>query len=50
MRVLITGSTGFIGRALVAYLLAKKQHEVFAFVRKSSKRSLIPQGMEFKSS
>lgn len=46
MKILVTGATGFIGRALVAYLLAQKKHEVISFVRKSSKRSLIPPGTE----
>lgn len=42
-RILVTGSTGFLGRALVASLSAKK-YNVTAFLRPSSSESLIPQG------
>ena len=42
-RILVTGSTGFLGRALLASLSAKK-YNVTAFLRPSSSESLIPQG------
>lgn len=41
-RILVTGSTGFLGRAIVASLSAKK-YNVTAFLRPSSAESLIPQ-------
>ena len=42
-RILVTGSTGFVGRALIASLASKKC-KVTAFMRESSAESLIPQG------
>lgn len=35
MRVLVTGGTGFVGRALVAQLVAQESHEVLALTRQS---------------
>jgi nucleoside-diphosphate-sugar epimerase len=43
-RILVTGSTGFVGRALIASLASKKC-KVTAFMRESSAESLIPQGI-----
>lgn len=42
-RILVTGSTGFVGRALIASLSARKL-KVSAFMRDGSAESLIPQG------
>lgn len=42
-RILVTGSTGFVGRALIASLSARKL-KVSAFIRDGSSESLIPQG------
>lgn len=42
-RILVTGSTGFLGRALLASLKARGC-KVTAFLRESSSESYIPQG------
>ena len=46
MKVLVTGATGFVGRALLAHLLTRPQFEVRAAVRASSVERL-PAGVEY---
>ncbi len=46
MRILVTGATGFIGRAIVNHLI-ELEHEVIALVRETSNRSGIPEEVEF---
>ncbi|MDF1539059.1 MAG: NAD(P)-dependent oxidoreductase [Candidatus Thorarchaeota archaeon] len=47
MKVLITGATGFIGRKLVAKLIANG-HEVVALVRTSSNTSALPDVVDIR--
>ncbi|MHA2002897.1 MAG: NAD-dependent epimerase/dehydratase family protein [Candidatus Thorarchaeota archaeon] len=46
MKVLVTGASGFIGRKLVAALV-EEEHEVTAFVRPTSNRAGLPEGIHF---
>ncbi|MHA2069779.1 MAG: NAD-dependent epimerase/dehydratase family protein [Candidatus Thorarchaeota archaeon] len=46
MKILVTGATGFIGRKLIAALV-EAEHEVTAFVRPTSNRSGLPEGIRF---
>jgi nucleoside-diphosphate-sugar epimerase len=46
MKVLVTGATGFIGRALIASLV-EAGHEVTAFVRPTSSRAGLPESVQF---
>ena len=43
MRVLVTGATGFIGRALAASLAADPQHDVAVLVRDQYRAQPLPE-------
>ena len=45
MRILVTGSTGFLGRRVVAALAPR--HELRLLVRPGASRERFPQGVEF---
>ncbi len=47
MRVLVTGASGFIGRRLLDRLI-RDEHEVFAFVRKTSNTQGFPEGVQIR--